>query len=66
MITTINPADYPGGLMLPREVARLFRVDTKTVNRWSDTGKLAAIRTPGNQRRFRVQDVQALLNAGQK
>lgn len=36
-------------------------VTGKTVRRWSDAGKLAAIRTPGGQRRFRRSDIEALL-----
>lgn len=48
----------------PAEVAALFRVDPKTVTRWSTAGKLPAVRTLGGHRRFRESDVKALL-AGQ-
>lgn len=44
------------------ETARLFRVDPKTVNRWTDRGLLACIRTPGGHRRISEESVQALLN----
>jgi excisionase family DNA binding protein len=47
--------------MTPSEVARLFRVDPKTVTRWSKTGRLRSIRTLGGHRRFRKADVDALL-----
>ncbi len=47
--------------MLPAEVAALFRVDPKTVTRWAQTGKLAAITTPGGHHRFRRTEVLALL-----
>jgi excisionase family DNA binding protein len=47
--------------MTPGEVARAFCVDSKSVQRWSKTGKLTAIRTPGGHRRFLVSDVLALL-----
>ena len=51
--------------LLPREVSALFRVDSKTVHRWAQTGKLSSIRTPGGQHRFREADVLALLNGQQ-
>jgi excisionase family DNA binding protein len=42
------------------QVAAIFNVSVKTVRNWEDAGKLAAIRTPGGQRRFRRSDVLAL------
>lgn len=47
--------------MTPEEVARVFRVDPKTVTRWAAAGRIASIRTPGGYRRFRESDVRALL-----
>lgn len=44
------------------EVAEAFSVTVGTVRSWEKAGKLAAIRTPGGQRRFRRSDVEALLN----
>lgn len=49
-------------LLTPAEVARAFRVDPKTVTRWAEAGKLESIRTLGGHRRFRLDDVQSLLN----
>lgn len=49
-------------LLTPGEVAVLFRVDPKTVNRWAAAGRLSSIRTPGGQRRFRESEVRALLD----
>lgn len=46
------------------EVARLFRVDPKTVLRWSKAGKLTPVLTPGGQRRYRQDEVDALYTAG--
>lgn len=43
------------------EVARMFRVDPKTVSRWERKGLLPCFRTAGNHRRFRASDVAALL-----
>lgn len=50
-------------LLTPGEVARLFGVDPKTVSRWADAGKLDAMRTLGGHRRYRVGEVEALLEA---
>jgi excisionase family DNA binding protein len=50
-------------LLTPAEVAKLFRVDPKTVTRWARAGKLTAIRTLGGHRRYRQSEVQNLLNA---
>lgn len=50
-------ADLDSELMTPAEVAALFRVDPKTVARWSDSGKIPSIRTLGGHRRFRRSDV---------
>ena len=57
-----RPADQEV-LLTPAEVAKLFRVDPKTVTRWAKAGKLTAIRTLGGHRRYRQSEVQNLLNA---
>lgn len=51
-------------LMLPGEVARLFRVDGKTVNRWANEGKLSCFRTPGGHRRFFRGEIQQIIEGG--
>ena len=48
-------------LLTPSEVAKLFRVDPKTVTRWAKAGKLSSIRTLGGHRRYRSDEVHALL-----
>jgi len=48
-------------LLTPSEVAALFRVDPKTITRWSQKGKLDCIKTVGGHRRYRLEDVQKLL-----
>lgn len=53
-----------GDLLTPREVAVMFRVDPKTVTRWSAAGRLASIRTPGGHRRYHRAEIEALLKAG--
>ena len=49
-------------LLTPAEVAAMFRVDTKTVTRWADAGKLTFRRTPGGHRRYLEHEIRALLN----
>ncbi len=49
-------------LLTPSEVAKLFRVDPKTVTRWAKSGKLSSIRTLGGHRRYRASEVRALLD----
>ena len=52
-------------LLTPSEVAKLFRVDPKTVTRWAKSGKLSSIRTLGGHRRYRASEVRALLEGQQ-
>jgi excisionase family DNA binding protein len=52
-------------LLTPSEVATMFRVDPKTVTRWAQAGKLNAIRTLGGHRRYRADEVHALLTRPQ-
>lgn len=47
-------------LMTPAEVAAFFRVNPKTVTRWSTSGKLTSVRTLGGHRRFLASEVRAL------
>lgn len=44
------------------EAARLTGVTVATVRNWDRKGKITAIRTPGGQRRFRLEDIQAILD----
>ncbi|MGW4424819.1 BldC family transcriptional regulator [Streptosporangium sp. NPDC004631] len=59
LIPTPPPRFEP--LLTPTEVALMFRVDPKTVNRWALAGKLASVRTLGGHRRYRKNEVLALL-----
>lgn len=43
-------SDWP--LMTPAEVAAVLHVDANTLARWSNDGKLTAVRTPGGHRRY--------------
>ena len=58
MVTNTAQAEK---LLTPAEVASLFRVDPKTVTRWAKAGKLNSIRTLGGHRRYRDDEVRALL-----
>lgn len=52
--------DLTDTLLTPREVARRFSVDPKTVTRWAQSGKLPSIKTPGGHRRYRKSVVDRL------
>ncbi len=53
-------------LLTVAEVAAAFRVDPKTVNRWTLAGRLRSVRTPGGagpgHHRFYRTDIEAILN----
>jgi len=49
-------------LLTPAEVAKLFRVDPKTVTRWAKGGKLSSIRTLGGHRRYRKEEINRALS----
>jgi excisionase family DNA binding protein len=51
----------PEPLLTTAEVATRFRVDSKTVTRWANAGKLESVRTLGGHRRFYASQVRALL-----
>ena len=47
-------------LLTPKEVAKFFHVNTKTVTRWAMSGELTPIRTLGGHRRYRKSEVDDL------
>jgi excisionase family DNA binding protein len=51
-------------LLTSREVGALFRIDPKTVSRWAKSGRIACVRTPTGQPRFRETDILAYLKDG--
>lgn len=53
-------------LLTVSEAAGLLQVSDGTVRRWANKGSLVSVRTPGNQRRFRRSDVEALLTPSNK
>ncbi|MGH2830725.1 MAG: helix-turn-helix domain-containing protein [Actinomycetota bacterium] len=48
-------------LLRPAQVAALLQVSRRTVAQWARAGKLSWISTPGGHRRFRADDVVALV-----
>ncbi len=42
----------------PREAASLLGVHVSSLRRWESEGKLKAIRTPGGQRRYQLEEVE--------
>jgi excisionase family DNA binding protein len=48
-------------LLTPGEVAKLLRVDPKTVCRWANDGRISRLKTPGGHSRFRESEIRALL-----
>jgi excisionase family DNA binding protein len=61
--SSVSTAQDNDELLTPSEVAKLFRVDPKTVTRWAKAGKLSSIRTLGGHRRYRAGEVRDLLDA---
>jgi len=58
----VRPAAAPEApaLMTPGEVAKIFRVDPKTVTRWANAGRLRSTRTPGGHVRFYRAEIMAM------
>src|SRR5450755_4021698 len=50
-----------GALLLRYEVAALFKVEPKTISRWTAAGKLHPVTMPGGRYRFLAGEVRALL-----
>lgn len=55
-------------LLTGSEVASLFRVNSKTVQRWARSGKLPSIQAAGfgGARRFRMSDIQPFLEVSKR
>jgi excisionase family DNA binding protein len=53
-------------LMTPSEVAKVLRVDAKTVTRWAERGLVRSIKTPGGHNRFYRTDIDAIVNGETK
>lgn len=51
-------------LLTPGEVARILRVDPKTVTRWASQGRIQSVRTPGGHRRFYASEIMGIAEGG--
>src|SRR3954466_10667518 len=63
---TRQSSEAPGGRRLglsPSEAARHLGVSLSTIRRWSDLGHLRGYRTPGGQRRFSLEQLDAFITS---
>ena len=44
------------------DIARLLSIDTSTVKRWADSGRLQCYKTIGGHRRFSTQQIQEFIS----
>ncbi|NPV29140.1 MAG: MerR family transcriptional regulator [Firmicutes bacterium] len=49
--------------LLPREVAGIIRVTTRTLQNWEQKGALVPVRLPSGRKRYRRDEAEALLRA---
>ena len=61
MSPTARPASRLG--LTASEAARHLGVSISTLRRWSDAGHVQSYRTPGGQRRFSVEHLDAFLDS---
>jgi excisionase family DNA binding protein len=50
----------------PSEAAAMCRVDTRTLIRWVEKGKLTAVRTPGGHRRYPRAEIEAVIRSDER
>ena len=60
MTTTSAPADPTDKYVPAGTAAKLLHCHIDTIRRYEAQGKIKAWRTPGNQRRFKLADIEAL------
>lgn len=60
---TTEPTDEgeSGNWLTIEAACRLLGVDQSTLRRWSDSGKVPVVRTPGGHRRYREDDLRVLM-----
>ena len=63
MATSSTRSARRNGWLRVNDAARLLGVSMNTLRRWSDAGRLACFRSPGGHRRYRLEDIRALLDA---
>jgi excisionase family DNA binding protein len=60
-LNSVTDDENEDRVLTPAEVARLCRVNVKTVTRWAAEGKIPHFRTLGGHYRFRESEVLAAL-----
>lgn len=60
------PTTTEDGLLRIGRAARILDVSVDTMRNWDRDGKLRAVRTTGNQRRYRREDIEALAAEAQR
>jgi excisionase family DNA binding protein len=53
-----------GGLVSLKIAAEILGCGTSTLRTWDNEGSLKAVRTPGGQRRYRVEDLERVQREG--
>ena len=57
-----RPLLPPQPLLTRQQVADLLNVSTRTIDRWTEAGKLPAVKMPlGHSVRYRPEDVDAIM-----
>jgi excisionase family DNA binding protein len=61
----VTPSNHD--LMTPSEVAKVLRVDPKTVTRWAAANKVGSVKTPGGHiRLFRAEIMELMESSTQE
>lgn len=56
-----KPASHDDDLIRVSDAAALIGISVDTLKRWTAAGRVAAVRTPTNHRRYRRADILALV-----
>jgi len=60
--TLLPPVDGISALLTTDEVAAIFRVNPRTVERWTSDGRLHRVELGARTVRYRAEDVAALID----
>lgn len=60
--SAFHRGDKSEDILTPVEVAKLFRVDPKTIARWAESGKIRSFKTLGGHRRFRRHWIESMID----
>ncbi|WP_270483374.1 MerR family transcriptional regulator [Gordonia jacobaea] len=63
-MTSSSSHTYSEALIPIGDAARRLSVSVATLRRWERDGRIHAVRTPTGHRRFRLAEVESLLQAG--